>query len=384
MPQTPRRVGRSSTPVKRSGSQCGRCRSHSGGVTRGRSPRGVQPSARELLRATDPQKRPKWIDPHRPTKPLPPRMVGRHKTMDPDWAIEHEVLNKETYPNWTLDDEDKNVKHLPPHKHHLPANTGSPRLPRAERQDKGQYDSTVNSSQYPNWTLRDNQGSPRTPRSGRNHWNKNDDIEGSKPAIAKFRKGNRKIIADPYPDRLAAPVPGGYNKEKTNTITPWTDKHKSHIDASGKALPNDTKQLYNIHEGTLRTKEVEVFKSGVYSTAEVLMRHTPGRGRDFNILSHESPTPVSHVRNRSVGRVSSSLTTCDIQGARPRTYSTTPVRNRPPGPTQLPFPQGPDQSISRCTTPRREPSRGFNSITPARQSPSMSHHSMMSSQITFF
>eukprot|EP01064_Diplonema_japonicum_P024004 TRINITY_DN34477_c0_g1_i1.p1 TRINITY_DN34477_c0_g1~~TRINITY_DN34477_c0_g1_i1.p1 ORF type:complete len:404 (+),score=58.35 TRINITY_DN34477_c0_g1_i1:66-1277(+) len=364
--------GHTRSPGAGDRSSCYRCTSH------GR-PRSKSPTL---------SSRPQWVQPQ-PSRPPPsqPR-VGRHKALDAEWAISTDILTSAQYPNWTLSKEERKVKALPSKPDAGPV-AGQP----ADARPAKSFNKEMTS--YPNWTLSGEEGSKpqkRTNSPAKRYWNRNDDIEGSRPAIGKFSPRNQKIMADPWPDRATCPVQGGHNKQVTNTIKANEDMKKLQIDGRGRLLPENDHQLYNKERGTLRTKEIERFRDGRYVTTEVVTHRSPGPARGSFQEKHDSPRAV---------RTSSSLCTNDIEGARPRTPRNrtsspstslrtmdiegaqpraTPPRTRP---QQPPVDTG---RTSRNSTPVRRPPppQSPRGATPARQSPSQSHATIFSSQITFF
>ena len=351
---SPQQRGRSRTPTK----------------SRAFSPSGT---ARNVLT------NPKWVAPVFDGLSQAPRTIGRNKTIDPEWG-----LSTEPYPNWTLGEEQK-VKRLPPNRDASPPNAGtaSPRRPE-------KVELTSQMEAYPNWTLGEEAKRPASPLKSRVSFG-NNDIEGSKPALRQFRKHGQRIVADPYPETLSCPIETGWNRERTNTITPWRNISGQ---APGRYQSPDRSALYDRSSGTLRTKEVEVFKDGHYQLTEV---RSPRVVEDSGLGVSRDSRPVTVPRTASprASRGSSSLRTSDIEGAQARPFQT-PTRSRggsmggraggsvsgvvtPPN-AVLPSPR----TSSPGNVARAAGVASGSGSPAARQRPTFTHDRMMHSQISFF
>eukprot|EP01062_Namystynia_karyoxenos_P048706 TRINITY_DN3717_c8_g1_i1.p1 TRINITY_DN3717_c8_g1~~TRINITY_DN3717_c8_g1_i1.p1 ORF type:complete len:461 (+),score=86.18 TRINITY_DN3717_c8_g1_i1:88-1383(+) len=258
--------------------------------------------------------------------------------------------------------------------------SGRPRIPESTQGcDARMWKCDVRS--YPNWTIPSNAsdaGSARasTPSGSRRHWNSNGDIEGSRPAITKFSRAVRRIVADPWPGSPRAPARP--RREALDTA-PWG------------ALPEPASAARSRRSGgrPVCCKEIERFQDGQYVVTEVITGAGAGHsGAAGGMLQQSRGLCTADIAGAQsctardaalqLGRARSpramrSLCTADIPGARPCSVG----RSRPAGPA----PERP----AAATGASSQPPAGVPPPRPASPAASgrrLSHRSFMPSQIS--
>eukprot|EP00760_Papus_ankaliazontas_P004259 PhM_4_TR1172/c0_g1_i1/m.103825 len=158
-----------------------------------------------------------------------------------------------------------------------------------------------------NWTI------PNTPKDALtckpSYANNTVDIEGSRPALTKFRKCNQRIVPDPYPGHAAGP-----RRNNSHAATRFSDEGFVGSESSY-IKPGHPHNQGN----SLQLKRIEVFKNGHYVVQNVVMDNAVSPHR---IGLHESKgTRTDDIskprRSPSANSSKLSLRTDDIDGARP-------------------------------------------------------------------
>eukprot|EP00759_Apiculatamorpha_spiralis_P057818 PhF_6_TR8784/c0_g1_i2/m.13920 len=185
----------------------------------------------------------------------------------------------------------------------------------------------------PNWTLEHTPTRPMVLKT--DYTNNNNDIEGSRPALTKFRKCNQRIVPDPYPDRGAA-----QRHFASHHVTRFSEKGFEGSESTAPppshtaTHPNCTSNQES-GESFLQLKRIEVFREGQYVAQSIVMENNaPKHSVGLNQSKGTRTDDIEQPHHRSRGNTPHAspatpraLKTDDISGAKSR--GTRQFTNRP-------------------------------------------------------